>query len=159
MRKAAIERVESRHYSKEQPDLHIGDTVDVGIRITEGDKERTQVFSGTLIARQGGGATETFVVRRIVAGEGVERTFPLHSPSIAFVRVARSGRVRRAKLYYLRERIGKATRLTERRREVGTVTYAAAEEAETETPEAEAEAPETPETEAPEASEDASKGT
>jgi large subunit ribosomal protein L19 len=154
MRKAAIERVESRFLVKERPDIHVGDTVDVGVQITEGDKQRVQVFTGTVIARRGTGATETFTVRRIVAGEGVERTFPLHSPHLAFVRVVRSGRVHRAKLYYLRERVGKATRLAERRREVGTVTYAAAEP--------EAEIPEEPapeEAETPEAAENGAEGT
>ncbi len=133
MRKAAIERVEAEFLATERPDIHIGDTVEVGVRIVEGDKERVQVFSGTVIARKGGGATETFTVRRIVAGEGVERTFPLHSPHLAFVRVVRSGKVRRAKLYYLRQRVGKATRLAERRREVGTVTYREEAPAEAET--------------------------
>ncbi len=138
MRKPAIERVEARFLVKERPDIHVGDTVDVGVLITEGDKQRVQVFTGVVTARRGTGATETFTVRRIVAGEGVERTFPLHSPHLAFVRVVRSGRVRRAKLYYLRDRVGKATRLAERRREVGTVTYAAAAEPEEEAAEAEA---------------------
>lgn len=101
----------------------IGDTVDVHTRILEGDKERIQIFSGVVIARRGSGTRETFTVRRIVAGEGVERTFPIHTPKIADVKVKRHGRVRRAKLYYLRDRIGKATRLRERR--------AGADEAET----------------------------
>ncbi len=97
----------------------IGDTVDVHTRILEGDKERIQVFSGVVIASRGGGTRENFTVRRIVAGEGVERTFPVHSPKIAKVVVKRHGRVRRAKLYYLRERVGKATRLVERRAKAG----------------------------------------
>ena len=84
----------------------------------EGEKERIQVFTGVVTGRRGGGATETFTVRRIVAGEGVERTFPLHSPTVAFIRVVRSGRVRRAKLMYLRKRVGKATRLEEQKRAV-----------------------------------------
>lgn len=95
--------------------FEIGDTVDVHTRILEGDKERIQIFSGVVIARRGDGTRETFTVRRIVAGEGVERTFPVHSPKIAKLVVKRHGRVRRAKLYYLRERTGKATRLSERR--------------------------------------------
>ena len=109
----------------EQPSLRetpikfaIGDTVDVHTRILEGDKERVQVFSGVIIARRGSGTRETFKVRRIVAGEGVERTFPVHSPKIAELIVKRHGRVRRAKLFYLRDRVGKATRLTERREKV-----------------------------------------
>jgi large subunit ribosomal protein L19 len=99
----------------EVPSFEIGDLVDVHVRILEGGKERIQVFSGTCIARSGGGSREMFTVRRIVQGEGVERKFPLHSPKIAKIEVRRSGRVRRAKLYYLRDRVGKATRLTERR--------------------------------------------
>jgi large subunit ribosomal protein L19 len=95
--------------------FEIGDTVDVHTRILEGDKERIQIFSGVVIARRGSGTREMFTVRRIVAGEGVERTFPLHSPKVADIVVKRHARVRRAKLYYLRDRVGKATRLTERR--------------------------------------------
>jgi large subunit ribosomal protein L19 len=95
--------------------FQIGDTVDVHQRILEGQKERIQVFSGVVIARKGEGMRETFTVRRIVQGEGVERIFPLQSPKIAKIEVKRTGRVRRAKLYYLRKRVGKATRLRERR--------------------------------------------
>ncbi|MCA8995059.1 MAG: 50S ribosomal protein L19 [Planctomycetaceae bacterium] len=93
----------------------IGDTVDVHTRILEGDKERIQIFSGVVIAMRGAGVNENFTVRRIVAGEGVERTFPVNSPKVAEVVVKRHARVRRAKLFYLRDRIGKATRLKERR--------------------------------------------
>jgi large subunit ribosomal protein L19 len=95
----------------------IGDTVDVHTKILEGDKERIQVFTGVVIARSGSGAREMFTVRRIVAGEGVERKFPLHSPRIAKIDVKRSAVVRRAKLYYMRERSGKSARLRERRTE------------------------------------------
>lgn len=98
------------------PEFEIGDTVDVHTKILEGDKERIQVFTGTVIARAGSGIRETFTVRRIVAGEGVERKFPLHSPRIDKVEVKRSSVVRRAKLYFLRDRVGKAVRLKERRR-------------------------------------------
>jgi len=101
--------------------FEIGDTVDVHTRILEGDKERIQVFNGVVIARRGGGTRENFTVRRIVAGEGVERTFPVHSPKVAEVVVLRHARVRRAKLFYLRDRIGKATRLRERRAKAGEV--------------------------------------
>jgi len=118
MKRAGIQRIEAACLAKDRPEFRVGDTVDVGVRIMEGDKERIQVFTGLVIARRGGGATETFTVRRLVAGEGVERIFPLHSPLLAFVRVVRSGKVRRAKLHYLRQRVGKATRLTERRREL-----------------------------------------
>ena len=95
-------------------EFHIGDTVDVHVRIVEGDKERVQVFNGTVIGRKNAGSRSAFTVRRIVAGEGVERTFPLHSPWIEKVEVKRLGRVRRAKLYYLRDRIGKATKVREK---------------------------------------------
>jgi large subunit ribosomal protein L19 len=90
--------------------------VDVSVRIVEGEKERIQVFTGTVIARKGAGVNESFTVRRIVAGEGVERVFPLHSPRVAQIKVVRKAHVRRAKLYFLRNRIGKATVLRERRR-------------------------------------------
>ena len=98
------------------PEFEIGDTVDVHTKILEGEKERIQVFTGTVIARAGSGMNETFTVRRIVAGEGVERKFPLHSPRVDKVIVKRSSVVRRAKLYFLRDRVGKAVRLKERRR-------------------------------------------
>jgi large subunit ribosomal protein L19 len=94
-----------------RPEFNVGDVVEVHVRIVEGDKERVQVFSGSVIARSGSGAREMFTVRRIVEGEGVERCFPLHSPKIADIRVRKHGEVRRAKLYYLRERVGKATRI------------------------------------------------
>ena len=100
-------------FRKNVPDFHIGDTVNVSVRITEGDKERVQVFNGVVIARRGSGMSESFIVRRIIGGEGVERTFPLHSPKIADVEVVSRGKTRRAKLYYLRQRVGKATRLKE----------------------------------------------
>ena len=93
----------------------VGDTVDVHTRILEGDKERVQVFTGIVIARRGSGTRETFTVRRIVTGEGVERTFPVHSPKIAKLEIKRHGKTRRAKLFYLRDRVGKKTRLAERR--------------------------------------------
>ncbi len=96
------------------PKFEIGDTVDVHVRILEGDKERIQIYNGVVIARSGSGTREMFVVRRIVQGEGVERKFPIHSPRIADIVVKRSGKVRRAKLYYLRERSGKSVRLKER---------------------------------------------
>src|SRR5271163_4597228 len=90
------------------PSFDIGDTVDVHVRILEGDKERIQIFNGVVIGRSGSGSREMLIVRRIVQGEGVERKFPLHSPRIADIVVKRSGKVRRAKLYYLRQRSGKA---------------------------------------------------
>ncbi|HSG69458.1 MAG TPA: 50S ribosomal protein L19 [Planctomycetaceae bacterium] len=99
--------------------FEIGDTVDVHTKIQEGNKERTQIFSGIVIAKRARGTQEAFTVRRIVAGEGVERTFPVNSPKVAKVEVKRHGRVRRAKLYYLRDRVGKSTRLTERQARKG----------------------------------------
>jgi len=96
---------------KEIPDFSVGDTVDVSVRIIEGEKERIQLFTGTVIRRSGEGIHETFTVRRIVSGQGVERVFPVHSPRVADVKIVRSGRTRRAKLHFLRERVGKATRL------------------------------------------------
>ena len=110
-----IQELEQDYLKPEVPAFEIGDTVDVHTKILEGDKERTQIFSGTVIARSGSGAREMFTVRRIVAGEGVERKFPLHSPRISKVEVKRSSMVRRAKLYFLRGRVGKAVRLAERR--------------------------------------------
>ena len=93
------------------PEFRVGDTVNVSVRIVEGEKERIQIFTGTVIGRSGSGVSETFRVRRIVNNQGVERTFPLHSPKIADIEVVRGGKVRRAKLYFLRDRVGKATRL------------------------------------------------
>ena len=107
--------VEKSSLKSEPPQCSIGDSVDVHTRILEGDKERIQIFSGTVIAKSGTGTREMFTVRRIVGGEGVERKFPLHSPKIAKIEVKRSGVVRRAKLYFLRDRVGKAVRLKERR--------------------------------------------
>ncbi len=111
-----MELVEKTCLKSDVPEFEIGDTVDVHTKILEGDKERVQVFTGTVIARSGSGTREMFTVRRMVAGEGVERKFPLHSPRVARVEVKRSSVVRRAKLYFLRGRVGKAVRLKERRR-------------------------------------------
>ena len=112
-----LEAVEQPYLKKDNvPTFEIGDTVDVHTRIIEGEKERIQVFTGTVIMRKGRGINETFTVRRIVNNEGVERIFPVHSPFISKVVVKRSGEARRAKLFYLRERVGKAVRLTEKRK-------------------------------------------
>ena len=113
---ALLDLVEQSSMKEAPPHFEIGDTVDVHLKILEGNKERVQVFTGVVIAMSGKGSKEMFTVRRIVAGEGVERKFPLHSPKIEKVEVKRSGVVRRAKLYYLRDRVGKAVRLKERRR-------------------------------------------
>jgi large subunit ribosomal protein L19 len=107
--------VEETDLKKNLAPFTIGDQVEVHQRILEGDKVRIQVFTGVVISRRGEGMREMFTVRRIVQGEGVERIFPLHSPKIAKIEVKRTGAVRRAKLYYLRDRVGKATRLRERR--------------------------------------------
>src|SRR5690349_11299872 len=126
MQNRLMELVEQSSMKPEIPKFEIGDTVDVHVRILEGEKERVQIFNGVVIAKSGGGPREMFVVRRIVQGEGVERKFPVHSPRIADIVVKRSGKVRRAKLYYLRERTGKAVRLKER---VPKISAAAAAEA------------------------------
>ena len=111
-----IENVEKEHLRKEPLKFEVGDTIDVHTRIIEGEKERIQVFSGTLIMIKGRGINQTFTVRRIVNNEGVERIFPSNSPFISKVVVRRSGESRRAKLFYLRGRVGKAVRLTEKRK-------------------------------------------
>jgi len=111
-----IEKVEQAYLRKDTLEFSVGDTVSVSVRIVEGQKERTQVFTGTVISRKGKGLNEMFTVRRIVNNEGVERIFPLNSPQVLTVKVIRSGHVRRAKLYYLRDRIGKSVRLRDKRR-------------------------------------------
>ena len=115
MRNQIIKDVEQKHLKAQPPVFQVGDSIDVHTRIVEGEKERIQVFSGTVLAKKGCGINETFIVRRIVNNEGVERIFPLHSPFIAKVVVKRGGENRRAKLYYLRDRVGKAVRLVEKR--------------------------------------------
>lgn len=109
-----IDTIEKEQMKKTVSPFSVGDQVDVSVKIIEGDKERIQVFSGVVIAKNGGGFKETFTVRRIVQGEGVERVFPIHSPKIADIKVLKSGRVRRAKLYYMRKRTSKGTRLQEK---------------------------------------------
>ena len=109
-----LDAVERKCLKKDIPHFEIGDTVDVRCRIKEGDKQRIQIFTGTVIARKGRGINETFTVRRIVDNEGVERIFPLHSPNVIDIKPIRSGKTRRAKLYYLRKRTGKAVRLSQR---------------------------------------------
>ena len=95
------------------PQFEIGDTVKVSVNIREGERERIQMFEGTVIARRGSGVAETFTVRRVSYGVGVERVFPVHSPNVVAVQVVRNGRVRRSKLYYLRDRVGKAAKVKE----------------------------------------------
>ena len=108
-----IEKINAEALKKDVPAFKIGDGVKVFVKIKEGNKERVQAFAGTVIARDGGGSTETFTVRRISFGVGIEKVFPVHSPYIEKIEIERSSRVRRAKLYYLRERTGKAARLRE----------------------------------------------
>ena len=109
-----IASIEQENMKKEVPVFEIGDTVRVFVKVVEGTRERLQAFEGTVIARKGGGLRETFTVRRVSYGIGVERIFPLHSPKIDHIDKVRSGKVRRAKLYYLRDRVGKAARIKER---------------------------------------------
>ena len=116
MKNRLLMLVEEAAKKKDVPEFEVGDTVDVHLRILEGQKERVQIFNGVVIGRRGSGMGEMFTVRRIVQGEGVERSFPLHSPKIAKIEVKRTGVTRRAKLYYLRDRVGKATRLRERKK-------------------------------------------
>jgi large subunit ribosomal protein L19 len=110
-----LQQVELPYLKTDLPPFRPGDTVRVHVRVVEGEKERIQVFQGVVIARKGGGTRETFAVRKISGGVAVERIFPLHSPTIAKLEVVRQGRVRRAKLYYLRSLRGKAARINERR--------------------------------------------
>jgi large subunit ribosomal protein L19 len=125
-----IQAVEDSAKSDKLPGFRIGDTVTVFVRIIEGDKKRVQPYTGVVIARRGKGMSENFTVRRIVNNEGVERIFPVHSPKIAKVEIVRAGHVRRAKLYYLRDRVGKATRVKDKRRVAGKQTAAEAVAAE-----------------------------
>jgi large subunit ribosomal protein L19 len=109
-----IRQIEKENFRKTIPSFEIGDTVEVHVKIVEGDKERIQLYTGVVIARKGDGTRASFTVRRIVQGEGVERVFPLHSPKVADIQVKKKGRVRRAKLYYLRGRVGKGTKVKEK---------------------------------------------
>lgn len=110
-----IRSIEQEQMRTDLPEFKPGDTVRVYVKVIEGDRERVQVFEGIVMRRSGGGLSETFTVRKISAGVGVERLFPLHSPLIEKIEVVRRGRVRRAKLYYLRDRVGRAARIEERR--------------------------------------------
>lgn len=116
-----VQAAEKAHLKTDLPALSVGDTVDVHLRIVEGSKERIQIFNGVIINIQGNGVTRMITVRRIVANEGVERILPLHSPKIAKIEVKRQGHIRRAKLFYLRDRVGKKRRLRDRRRGLGNV--------------------------------------
>ena len=109
-----LKTVTNEQIKNEKYTLNIGDTVRVSVKVTEGNRERIQVFEGTIIAKHGGGISETFKVRRVAYGVGVERTFPVNSPKVEKVEVVRSGKVRRAKLYYLRDRVGKAAKVKQK---------------------------------------------
>ena len=109
-----INEFESEQLKKQLPEIYVGDTVKVGVKITEGNKERVQPYEGVVIAKRHGGINQTITVRRIFQGIGVERVFMLHSPQVASLKVERRGKVRRAKLFYLRDRVGKATRVKQR---------------------------------------------
>ncbi|MBP5627484.1 50S ribosomal protein L19 [bacterium] len=111
-----IEKIQGQKRAEALVPFRVGDTVKVNQKIREGDKERIQVFQGVVIARQGGGAGETFTVRKISFGVGVERVYPVNSPNVVSVEVVREGAVRRARLYYLRGRVGKAAKISEKRR-------------------------------------------
>ena len=125
-----IQAVEQKYLKKQVPEFSVGDTVKVMVKIAEGDKTRLQAFEGEVIARKGSGIRESFTVRRISYGEGVERTFPLHARTVERLEVIRTGKTRRAKLYYLRKKVGKGTKIEERKAEE----LEAASEAPVETP-------------------------
>ena len=112
----ALKQIAADSIKETKPSFEIGDTVRVSVNIREGERERIQMFEGTVIARKGSGVAETFTVRRVSYGVGVERVFPVHSPNVKDVAVVRKGRVRRAKLYYLRDRVGKAAKVKEQLR-------------------------------------------
>ena len=143
MNQAILDKIESEQFRKEPANFSVGDSVRVHTKVVEGDKERIQIFSGVVIGRRGRGLNATFTVRRISYGEGVERVFPLHSPRVDKVEIEREGMVRRAKLTYLRKRIGKgATQVKEKEgRTTGKATRSAAKVTATEVPAAAATAP------------------
>ncbi len=113
-----LSQISARRMKEQVPDFTIGDTVRVDIRVLEGDRERVQAFQGTVMSRRGSGLGETFTVRKVSQGVGVERVFPLHSPNVSSIRVLRKGKVRRAKLFYLRSLKGKAARIDEKTEKV-----------------------------------------
>ena len=111
-----IRAIEAEQIRTDLPDFHVGDTVKVHIKIKEGNKERIQIFEGTVLKRQNGGLRETFTVRRVTSGVGVEKTFPVNAPVIEKIEIVRLGKIRRAKLFYLRDRVGKAAKVKEKMR-------------------------------------------
>ena len=126
MNQALLEKIEAEQYRKDKTDFAVGDSVRVHTKVVEGDKERIQVFAGVVIGKRGHGLNETFTVRRISYGEGVERVFPLHSPRVDKIEVERKGEVRRAKLTYLRKRLGKGATLVREKEEKAPATAGAA---------------------------------
>ena len=110
----ALKLIAQDSLKAEKPAFEIGDTIRIDVKIREGERERIQAFEGTVIAKRGSGVSETFTVRRVSYGVGVERVFPVHSPNVADIKIVRRGKVRRAKLYYLRDRVGKASKVKER---------------------------------------------
>jgi len=126
MNQALLKKIESEQFRKDEPKFNVGDTVRVHTKVVEGDKERIQIFSGVVIGKRGTGLNETFSVRRISYGEGVERIFPVHSPRVDKIEVEREGDVRRAKLTYLRKRIGKGATLVKEKEEKAAPAAAAA---------------------------------
>ena len=126
MNQALLEKIESEQYRKDKTDFAVGDSVRVHTKVVEGDKERIQIFAGVVIGKRGRGLNETFTVRRISYGEGVERVFPLHSPRVDRIEVERKGEVRRAKLTYLRKRLGKGATLVREKEEKAPTEPAAA---------------------------------
>lgn len=112
---SVIKSLEGKQLKQDLPEFNIGDTLKIHVRIKEGDKVRVQLFQGTVIARNGGGIAESFTVRKVSAGIGVERVFPLHSPNVAKIEIIRKGKVRRSKLYYLRDLTGKKARIAEKK--------------------------------------------
>lgn len=126
MNQALLKKIESEQFRKDDPKFNVGDTVRVHTKVVEGDKERIQIFTGVVIGKRGAGLNETFSVRRISYGEGVERIFPLHSPRVEKIEVEREGDVRRAKLTYLRKRVGKGATLVKEKEEKAAPPPAAA---------------------------------
>ncbi len=112
---SVLKSLEGKHLKENIPDFNTGDTLRIYVKIIEGDKERIQIFQGTVISRKGGGVSESFTVRKVSAGIGVERVFPLHSPNISKIQVMKRGKVRRSKLYYLRGLKGKKARIAEKK--------------------------------------------
>ena len=112
---SVLKSLEGKYIKEQTPEFNPGDTLKVHVKIREGDKERVQIFQGIVVSRRGGGVSESFTVRKVSSGVGVERVFPLHSPNIEKIQVLKKGRVRRSKLYYLRERKGKKARITEKK--------------------------------------------